>query len=276
MPNIRKAQIAGSFYPGDEDELKSNLEKMLAQHKNLAIKNIYGIVAPHAGYMYSGKIAAKVYKQIANQDYKNIIVISPSHYDYFEGCSVYAGNYETPLGLIQANNSFIDALCESDIISISNLGHQKEHALEIQLPFLQLIAPDFNLIPIVMGTQNFKTAEKLAKAIFSVLGNTQHSTQKTLIVSSSDLSHFYDIKQANILDAVIVNDIEAFDINRLNEDILEKKTHACGFGTILAGMMTCQLLGATKSNVLDYGTSADVNKDFSKVVGYLSAVFYKN
>ncbi len=274
MSMIRKAQIAGTFYPGNRNELQSSLEEMLSQHQDMGIKNISGIVVPHAGYIYSGNIAAIAYKQIANQGFENIIVISPSHHDYFEGCSIFNGNYETPLGLIQSNISFIDALTQSDIISVSNMGHQQEHALEIQLPFLQLLIPGFKLIPIVMGKQNFETAEKLAKAIFSVLKDPHFISQKTLIVCSSDLSHFHNIEEANILDKVMVEDIEAFDIEKLNEDILEAKTKACGFGPILAGMMSSKLLGATNSKVLSYSTSAEVNKDFSQVVGYLSAVFY--
>ncbi len=273
---VRKAQIAGTFYPEDKEELESSLKQMLAYHQDLVIENIYGIIVPHAGYMYSGKIAAKAYQQISNQIFDNIIVISPSHYDYFEGCSVFNGIYETPIGQIEPNSSFIEALsAKSEIISVSNLGHQNEHALEIQLPFLQLINPNFKLIPIVMGQQKIETAEKLANALISVLNDPKYSNQKNLLVCSSDLSHFKNLAQANILDNVMIDDIEAFDIKKLNENILAEKTEACGFGPIMAGMLTCKRLGATKSKVLAYCTSADVSKDHNKVVGYLSAAFYK-
>jgi len=276
MSLIRKAQVAGTFYPANRVELKADLENMLAEQQDMSIGTLYGIIAPHAGYIYSGKVAAKAYKQIEKQNYETVIVISPSHHDYFEGCSIFSGNYETPLGQIQANKSMIDDLSQSEIINNSNLGHQNEHALEVHLPFLQLLAPNFKLIPIVMGIQDFETAEKLANTIFNLLRDSQYENQKVLIVSSSDLSHFYNVKKANLLDREIINDIESFDIQKLNNDILYKKTEACGFGPILAGMMACRLLGATNSKVLAYGTSADVNKDLEKVVGYLSAAFYKN
>ncbi|KAA3615581.1 MAG: AmmeMemoRadiSam system protein B [Calditrichaeota bacterium] len=276
MSAIRKAQIAGTFYPENKDDLNTSLEEMLSCHDDLTLENINGIIVPHAGYIYSGNIAAKAYKQIANNKYDNIFVISPSHYDYFEGCSIFAGNYETPIGIIQTNTNLVEALSHFKTIQISNLGHQNEHALEIQLPFLQRLFSDFKLVPIVMGKQSYSTANELAESIFSVLKKSPSENQKNLVVCSSDLSHFYNESTARQLDSIISNDIEEFNISKLNQDILAEKTEACGFGPILAGMMVCKLLGATKSKVLGYGTSADVNKDINRVVGYLSAAFYKN
>ncbi len=276
MSPIRKAQVAGTFYPESPIELQNKVEQMLSQQNPLGIKNICGLVVPHAGYIYSGQIAAKAYKQIDSAVYDNVFIISPSHFDYFDGCSIFNGNYESPLGLIKVNSEIIEKIAGFEGMQISHLGHQNEHSLEIQLPFLQQLIPGFSLVPIVMGSQNYETADKLARAIQAVLQSPEYSNQKNLIISSSDLSHFHDLKQAHILDKVILDDIKEFDPERLNRNILEKKTEACGFGPILAGMMACKLLGATQTKILSYGTSADVNNDESQVVGYLSALFYKN
>ena len=274
--SIREARVAGTFYPEKKEHLQQTLQNFRDCKKQDDIKDISCIIAPHAGYIYSGKIAASAYQYIHNKKFDKVLVISPSHHDYFTGCTTITDNYVTPLGEIKTDSEFIEKLTGlSRIVSVSNMGHGPEHALEVHLPFLQETLDEFKLIPLVMGRQNMETARILAEDLFEVI-KSSNGQNKLLIVCSSDLSHFYEVEHARELDGVIKEDIKAFDPEKFNSDIINKKGEACGHGPILTGMILSRMLGANQSKVIDYGTSGDVNMDFNSVVGYLSAIIYKN
>jgi len=273
---IREAQVAGTFYPAKKDILLKTIKNFDVTEPESDLQNVTCIIAPHAGYIYSGKIAAAAYSYIKNKDFDTVIVISPSHHDYFTGCTSIFENYITPLGEISTYKAFVEKLtAQSGLVTISKKGHGAEHALEVHLPFLQAAINDFKLVPIVMGRQNMETAQILGEDLFKIIQN-EYPDQKFLVVCSSDLSHFYDVEKAGILDGTVKNDIEAFDADKLNSDILSKKGEACGYGPVLSGMILSKMMGANKSKIIAYGTSADVNKDYSSVVGYLSAILYAN
>ncbi len=275
---IRKPVVAGSFYPGKAQDLKETILKFLNSSTTESITGeIHGLVSPHAGYIYSGKIAADAYKLLQGKSYDNVIVISPSHFDEFSGGSVFFGNYKTPLGIIQTNVELAEAITSfSPNIIESNKGHLQEHALEVQLPFLQFVLKSFNLIPIVMGSQDYTTIDEISITISTVLHEPKFENQKNLIVGSSDLSHYYPLGKANQLDNVVLKDIEDFDEKKLFDDINANRCQACGHGPIVATMITSKKLGAKHSKVISYGTSGDYSQDYSRVVGYLSCVFYSN
>jgi MEMO1 family protein len=274
--SVREAKVAGTFYPAKKEKLLKVIQNFNIPEPDEDLRNISCIIAPHAGYIYSGKIAAAAYNYIKNKKYDTVIVISPSHHDYFSGCSTILDNYKTPLGEIFTDIEFVEQLTShSTITSISDLGHRSEHALEVHLPFLQISLSDFKHVPIVMGRQNMEMAQLLAEDLFALI-KTKFRNQKFLIVCSSDLSHFYDVEHANLLDNVIKDDIKNFNEQKLNRDIISKKGEACGFGPILAGMILSKMMGSNKSKIVAYGTSGDVNKDYNSVVGYLSALLYQN
>lgn len=276
MDSIREPRVAGTFYPADKKDLLQILKSFNFNEYIETFENISCIIAPHAGYIYSGRIAAAAYQAIQGKQYNTVIVISPSHHEYFSGCSTILKNYSTPLGEISTDTDFTKQLNDqSGIISISELGHGKEHALEVQLPFLQMSLTNFQLVPIIMGRQNMETAQILAEDIYEVI-KSGFTSKKFLIVCSSDLSHFYNVEQAKQLDDVIKDDIMTLDPEQLNTDIINKKGEACGFGPILTGMILSKKMGVNQSKIAAYGTSGDVNKDYSNVVGYLSAILYKN
>ena len=236
---------------------------------------IFGIISPHAGYIYSGQIAADAYIQIQSREFDNVIVISPSHFEEFSGCSIFFGDYITPLGIIPTNKELAKSIVSSSSeIKESTSGHRYEHALEVQLPFLQVVLENFKLVPIVMGHQDYSTAENLSNALKTALLSPAFKNQKTLIIGSSDLSHYLPIEEAKKRDNIVLQDIQDFNIKNLSDDINSNKCQACGFGPILSTMLTSKNLGATHSKVVSYGTSGDVSKDYQNVVGYLSAVFY--
>lgn len=271
MDSVRTTAVAGTFYPAEKDELERQMNLLLEVAKpEKQFESIAGIIAPHAGYIYSGKTAAAVYSLLKDKNYNCVVVISPSHYDFFDGCSIFPGEYyETPFGLISINKELSERIIsQSTYISFNNKGHGSEHALEVHLPFLQKVLGDFNLIPIVMGNQTEEIINDLALS----LSKTTHDS--TLIVASSDLSHFYSKETANRLDSIVEKYIESFDYDGLIRDLSMRKCEACGGGPIAAMMKALKLRGKKNSVVIARSDSGDVSGDNNRVVGYLSAAIY--
>jgi MEMO1 family protein len=273
---VRQPAVAGIFYPGDKEELKDAVLGMMAYSTPEQFDGrIIGIISPHAGYIYSGRIAAKAYKQIESKKYDNVIVIAPSHFEYFDGCSIYFGDYQTPLGIVSTNVEIAHSIVsQSPAVVNSSRGHVQEHSLEVQIPFLQMCLRDFKLIPVLMGNQDYLMAKELSNAVYRGLSDSGFENQSTLIVGSSDLSHYYPAKIAKEMDDIVINDIEAFDERRLYEGVQSKICEACGYGAMISAMLIAKALGATGSKVLSYGTSGEITQDYNSVVGYVSAILY--
>jgi len=275
IPEIRPPAAAGSFYPGEPSDLAKAIAGMLAEtEKPMVGGDIISIIVPHAGYVYSGPVAACAYKAIQGAPYTDVIVISPCHVDAFPGSAVYPGDfYRTPLGDIRINKELSAALTKhSDLVNLSKSGHivmgRGEHSLEVQLPFLQIMLHDFGLVAIVMGSQDMKSCQALAESIAEVC----RGRNDILLVASSDLSHFHDYKTASGLDNRIVDLVNDYDYNELYAQLQSRKVEACGGGPIVTVMMASEMLGAKSAEVVKYANSGDVTGDSSSVVGYLAAV----
>jgi AmmeMemoRadiSam system protein B len=271
MNLVREPQVAGMFYPASSTKLQKQITDFLSEVElDIEISNVAGIIAPHAGYVYSGKTAASAYKTIMNKDYNTVIVISPSHREYFRKVSIYDGDaYKTPLGEISIATELREKLItENDLIFEGEEGHRAEHALEVQLPFLQIALHNFNLLPLVIGDQSREVVFELADILSNVIDD------KTLLVASSDLSHFYTKSQASALDLRVVKHINNFDYENLQTDLETKRCEACGGGGIVTILKALNLKGYTKSKVVAHSDSGDVTSDDSEVVGYLSAIIY--
>ncbi|HWR81991.1 MAG TPA: AmmeMemoRadiSam system protein B [Candidatus Deferrimicrobium sp.] len=271
---IRKAAVAGMFYPANPVELSKTIAQLFAETQKATLRGRpLALIVPHAGYPYSGRTAAAAYKLLEGEDFETVVVISPSHTVFFKGSSVYMGDgYETPLGTVETDKALsgkIAALHPS--VYFSNMGHaggatRGEHALEVQLPFLQIALGRFNLVAIVIGDQE----EDSIKALGETLGTALRGTN-TLIVASSDLSHFHSEKVARRLDGAIRGAVEACDPDLLLTTLASGKGEACGGGPMAAAMIASKRLGATGSQFLHYTTSGEATGDFGEVVGYLSA-----
>lgn len=276
--DIRPSALAGSWYDSDPERLKGTIDLYMKHAKIFYdLGKVVGLIAPHAGYRYSGPVAAYAYKQILGKTYDTVVVVSPNHRDpriNFSSVMPHGG-YQTPLGLVRVDEEIAQAIIdydEFDTIRASNLGHIAgsadglEHSLEIQIPFLQVAAGQFKLVPIVMGDQSPRSCEALAKAMAKAVKG-----KNVLLVASTDLSHFFTAEQAKKLDGVVSERIESYDPEGLLKDMADGKCQACGGGPTVAVMMACRELGAAKATVLNMGTSGDVTGDNSSVVGYLSA-----
>lgn len=271
--DIRRPAVANAFYPGVPDILTREIEKMIDESETVELNGeIKALVSPHAGYMYSGSVAAVGYKLLADRDYSVVAVISPSHREYFPGVSVFTGQgYETPLGIVPVATELAKDLIAQDPRIVSSwAGHREEHALEVQLPFLQKLLRNFSIIPIVMGQQDHDTCFRLGEALAAVLIEVP-----ALIVASSDLSHYYPSSEAVRIDKVTIGLVESFDEDSLMAALEKGISEACGGGPIVAAMVASKKEGANNAKVLYYNNSGDVTGDHSAVVGYLSAAFSK-
>ncbi len=276
---VRMPAVAGMFYPDNPKVLSKMIDEFLSETEKVISGEIGGLVSPHAGYVYSGPVAAWSYRQILGETYDVVVVISPSHFEYFSGSSIYPGEYyETPLGKIKIDRKLAQSIVDnSSTVQLSEKGHhvdftgRGEHALEVQLPFLQKVLGDFLLVPIVMAEQNLPNVEDLARALAKTLKG-----KKALIVASSDLSHYHPYSTAYELDKGLLDLFTAFDYREIVEKCQSRELEACGFGPIATMMLACSKLGFTKSKVIKYATSGDVPVgEKAQVVGYMSGAVYR-
>lgn len=278
----RPPAVAGSFYPATPEFLREEVERLIAVEDERPAGEVIGLLAPHAGYIFSGPVAGYAYAAIARQPIARVIVIGPSHREPLVSSSLLAeGSYRTPLGRVAVDGEFARLLADADrTIEVGERGHRStgqhgEHSIEVQLPFLQVaLGSEFRFVPIVMGLQEPDTAERLGRAIAAAASKVEG---KTLVVASSDLSHYHADEDARNRDRHIVAAVGDFDVNGMWTAVKSGRSEACGTGPIAATMTACREMGATRAVTLDYATSGDVpvgGKDW--VVGYLSAVFVKD
>lgn len=269
--DIRKPAVAGAFYPADKAELTKQVDEFLANAKKIDKGRLLAIVVPHAGYVYSGQVAAHSFKQLEGADFKKIIIISPSHYVSFDGMSVYnKGLFETPLGLIKVDEELANKIIQKNKRFIFYPeAHLKEHAIEIELPFLQRVYKnkDFRIVPIAMGAPSSDDAGILSDALYDVID------KDTLLVISVDLSHYYPYDKAVELDTSGLNAIEKLDASDLVQKINSGSTEIDAPVAVLGAILFANRYGA-KAELIKYANSGDVTGDKSRVVGYSSIVIY--
>jgi hypothetical protein len=276
MGHIRRAAVAGRWYPQSPQALAEAVDGYLtraarADGKGAGLEgNLVAIVSPHAGLMYSGPVAAHAYRLLRNRRFDVAVLVGPSHFVGFEGVAVVpSGGFETPFGVAR-----IDAACASDVMAATPIvrehaaAHAREHSLEMQLPFLQRLAPDATIVPLVMGRQTAETARALGEALAAALRG-----RRALLVASTDLSHYQDAATAARLDGVVIDCVSRFDAEGLEDALEARPEHACGGGPTVAVMRAARQLGALDAVVLDYADSGDVSGDKSAVVGYMAAAF---
>ncbi len=273
MNALKKSVIAGSWYPGNPSILRRDIENYFNSVPDLKLEgDVVGLIAPHAGYTYSGQIAASAYNLIRGKKYDAVTVVGPSHRVAFHGVSIFStGGYETPLGIVPVAEELAKKfkILSKTVVDIPE-AHLQEHSVEIQLPFLQVALGDFSFIPLVMGDQDANTCQKLAAAIYDAARG-----KKILIVGSSDLSHFYNYNIAKKMDAVVLRHLKDGDAAGLLESLGNGTAEACGGGPMVVAILVARMMNANKPHLLKYANSGDVTGDKSSVVGYAAAVYCK-
>jgi len=278
--NVREPAVAGQFYPDDPKELAGEVDDFLAEASlEKTTGAILGLVVPHAGYIYSGPVAAYGFKQLQDQEIETVILIGNSHHAYFAGAAVYAdGYFKTPLGEVEIDEELAQKIIkENKKIKADSSAHELEHSLEVQLPFLQRTLKDFKLVPILMGSADLSDVKILANAISKNI-----SGKNILVVASSDMSHYPSYERANYADkktyeAILTGQVEKLEatIEQLeNERITNAQTFLCAKDAVEVLMLVMQDLGAKEIKLLKYANSGDTAGDKSQVVGYSAIGFY--
>jgi len=273
MNVVREPAVNGMFYPDDPVVLRKDIEDYIRSAVVPEMKeHIVGIISPHAGYMYSGKVAAHAKKIVVKKSYDSVILIGPGHRAYFNGAALWdKGSFRTPLGNVDIDEDIVVEMIKTGGIMKTSLDtHKGEHSLEVQIPFLQIVLDRFKIVPIVMGIQTIDACRELVQIMSTIL---QTSKKRLLVVGSTDLSHYYSYTEAKKLDGYVVKCLDMFDIPGMIDLFETGKAEACGAGPIIVTMMLSEILGADHGRVLKYANSGDVSGDKSSVVGYVSAAF---
>jgi MEMO1 family protein len=273
---LRRAAVAGSWYPGTQGALTRDVDDYLARSEAGPLREVRAILAPHAGLMFSGPVGAWSYKAAASAGgYDVAVLIGPSHFVAFEGVALYpSGAFDSPLGPATIDADGASAIAAADIVQALPSAHAREHSLEMQLPFLRRLFPELPIVPLLMGFQRRDTILALASALAEAFRD-----RRALLVASSDLSHYFDAATAATLDGRVQGCVADFDAERLLALFEEYPEHergrfvACGGGPVISVMMAARTLGATDARVLKYAHSGEISGDNDGVVGYLAAAF---
>ncbi len=270
----RTPVVAGSFYPSHPERLKRDIEHYISQAEKKSLQGeLIALISPHAGYVYSGPVAAYSYVQLIDSSVEVVLVLAPSHRARFDGASVIPeGIYETPLGEVAIDAVIGGKLIEKPHFGFSKEVHLSEHSLEVQVPFLQEVLKEFTLIPIILGVTGVDICETIAEEIFSVL---QGEERKCMVVISTDLSHYFPYEKARQKDAIFIENLKKFDEQALASALDNDDAQACGEGPVLTGMSLARKLGARDVEILSYANSGDTAGGKDQVVGYLAAAFVK-
>jgi len=276
----RAPAVAGLFYPSGGNDLTRMLEDSFRERRFGPGKlppskehgrRVYGIVSPHAGYTYSGAVAANGYYETSAMNFDCVIMIGPNHYGIGTSlATVKEGVWETPLGLVEVDGGLASRLAvESGILDFDNLAHSRDHCLEVQLPFLQYIKKNqFKFVPIIMILQDKTTALEIGESIAETT-----RTLNILLVASSDFTHYEPNIEAHRKDTELIKAILDLDISEFYATLERDNVSACGYGAIASIMTASKALGASKGELLRYATSGDVTGDVKSVVGYASIIF---
>jgi AmmeMemoRadiSam system protein B len=277
----RPPAVSGIFYPNDASQLEKIVEQSFIDKRfgpgklppATTENRIYGIVSPHAGYIYSGSIAANGFYYSSNMDFNTVIITGPNHYGIGSGVATMLDSlWKTPLGDTEVNTHLADQIAKnSSVIDVDDFAHSRDHCLEVQLPFLQYSRKNkqFKIVPIILMLQDIKTARDIGNAI----AKSTIDNNKTFLIASSDFTHYEPNSEAHRKDSELINAILSLDIISFYSVLERLNVSACGYGAIASIMTAVKALGAKKGELLRYATSGDVTGDTSSVVGYSSIAF---
>jgi AmmeMemoRadiSam system protein B len=277
VSDVRPSPIAGTWYPRDPEVLSQSIDRQLESCVIDPIPgDVIGVISPHAGHRYSGHVAAHAFRCLTGFEPDVVVIVSPLHYHY-SAHVVTTGHteYATPLGSLPVHQELLDQFGENleknTGLDFERVRNDEEHSLEIELPFLQrVLAGPFQLLPLMLRDQSRRTAEAVGHALAAVV-----SGYSTIIVASTDLSHFYPQPVAEGFDNEVLSRLEAFDPVGVLAAEDEGVGFACGRGAMAAVLWAAGELGADRVRILKYATSGDVTGDYTSVVGYGAAVIFR-
>ncbi len=262
---VRDSIAAGSFYPGNLPALKSYLDGVMS---NIEEKiSPIAIMAPHAGYIYSGAVAAKVYSRL--ESYDTYIILGPNHTGLGSAISVFEGEFDMLYGAVETDNEAVDYIVANSSAEIDAYAHMNEHSVEVQLPFIYYTSHNYKVVPIVIGTLDSKRLSELGHAISDFI---KHTHRKILIVVSSDMNHYEDEETTLTKDRRAIEKIEQLDEDGLVNTVEKFNISMCGIACAYSAIVASKDLGAKRAELIEHRTSGDVNGDYSQVVGYAAMI----
>ncbi len=283
MPTVRRPTVAGQFYEGDAEELRAQIkscflhkigpQKLPEVNLHAQPRRIVGLICPHAGYVYSGPVAASAYYELA-QDGKpdTVVLMGPNHTGYGSALSMMRqGTWQTPLGNVEIDTALADQIKrETSVIDVDELAHRYEHSIEVQLPFLQfLYGSEFKIVPICFLMQDYESAVEVGRALEEAL-----DAENTVVIASSDMTHYEPAKNAAAKDHAALQAVTDLDAKRFYETVETQNITACGYAPITA-LITYASGVCAKAELLNYHNSGDITGDHSSVVGYAAVGFRK-
>jgi AmmeMemoRadiSam system protein B len=277
VSDLRPSPLAGTWYEADPQRLARSVDDYLDRAELPELEGeVIGVIAPHAGHRYSGPVAGYAFAAVRGFNPALVAVLSPMHQPYSQPLITTAHNaYTTPLGRVPVDRPAVDDLSRRLQArlghGLSPVAYDHEHSLEIELPFLQrALGGEFNLLPVMVREVNPQISRDLGAALAETLSGRQ-----SLLVASTDLSHFYSQSEADSLDGEMLKRIESFSPDALFEAEANGRGYACGLGALAAVLWAARALGADQVRILNHATSGDVTGDFSSVVGYGAAVLIR-
>ncbi len=264
MENVREPYVNGAFYPDDPIQLRETIKNFMDKNfEDINYRKLIGIIVPHAGYLYSGSVAAHSYNLLKSNNDRKFLIIGPNHYGYPFYPAIYPNGYwETPLGQARVSEEVASAILnKSSIITDDKEAHTVEHSIEVQIPFLQyMFNNDFEFAPIILGKQDIEIARNIAETVLTM-------NKIPRIIISSDLNHYLSSDKNNEKDEIILNDILKMNLNKFYYDIVQYNITSCGYGAIAILMIITKKLGG-KIKLLEHKNSGETFGDKKRVVGY--------
>ena len=275
---VRTPAVSGTFYPDDQKELKSLIHDCFTHPigpgkipPTDSSEKIYGVICPHAGFVYSGPVACHSFYSISSSASEMAIITGPNHYGIGQSiASMIDASWKTPLGLMEVDSeSALELRDGLDVLELDSFSHSKEHSIEVQIPMLQeTFSHEMKILPVSLINQEQQTAIKVGSAIAKIA-----QKKDALLIGSSDFTHYEENEFAHRQDLALIDPILKLDVDEFYKILYERHVTACGFGAIASTMIACKELGATEGKLLKYATSGDVSGDKSSVVGYASIIF---
>ncbi len=272
---VKEPSVEGSFYPAGKENLAATVDGFLSAADNKPVDGkLIALIAPHAGYEYSGAVAAYAYKQLKDKDIKTVILIGPSHHAAFRGASVYQkGRWKNSLGLVRIDGKIAGSLINKEADVAFNPGvFEKEHSLEVHVPFLQRVLKDFRIVPVLIGMPTKESFDFLTKRLTEIM----RDNEGIIIVASTDLSHYHDYETAVKKDSTIIDAVERMSLEDTRRHLMSGDGEMCGGNPVIYTMAIARNLGATNSVLYRYANSGDVTGDKTRVVGYSALGIYKS
>lgn len=272
---MRNPAFAGGFYPSDSAELSAFVSKAVSDadiDAGVAL-GVKSYIAPHAGYVYSGKAAAYTYKLLKEnaKEIDTIVLVGPNHTGMGKAVAISTQDWKTPLGVVNSDTELAEAIAREDrFFSLDEIAHREEHSLEVELPFIQTVAPGTKAVFICMGNQSFESSMSLAT---SIVVSAKRLRRRITVLASSDLNHYEPAAIAKRKDEMLFGSIRKLDVDGFYNALRESQDSACGYGPIAVSLLFARAKGAIQGEILNYANSGDETGDYESVVSYAAIAF---